>query len=84
MTTIVRLAVDIEVEGGDPQEVENAIREGRIQVGNFAKDAIVRTDENVDTGNLVMTTLGGGAHVHDASGGFCDMCDRYSRVHVLP
>lgn len=81
----IRIAVDIDVEQGDADEIAKAVFAGRGAIGNFALDVIARNDDNVDTSQLQAHAVAGAAHVHSVEdGSYCGMCDKYSRrVHLV-
>lgn len=77
----IRFAVDLEVEKGDPDEILQALKDGLLGVANFSKDVEIRSSDRID--NIKIKSIAGGAHFHDTSDGFCNMCDKYSRRQVL-
>lgn len=82
--TAVRFVIDIEVEEGDAAEVSDALFAGREAIANFAKDVVVRADDNVDTSRLKIKATGGHSHPgHDTSGSYCEVCDKYARHQIL-
>jgi hypothetical protein len=77
----IRVALDIEVEKGDTDAIMKAVFEERGAIANFIKDVIIPASEPGDGAKVA--ALAGGSHVHDVSGGFCTMCDKYSRKQTL-
>jgi len=83
MAEQIRFAIDLKVTEGSAEEVKKAIFEGREVIANFAKDVVVMTNDDLAGEPVKIEALAGGAHVHDTSDGYCNMCDRYSREQTL-
>lgn len=78
MADVVRLALDVVVEKGDPKKVAEALFENREAILGFATAVILK--ENEVTAEMKIKKAAGGSHHHDpsADGGKCSECVRYS------
>jgi len=83
MADVVRIALDVVVDSGDPKRVAEVLYEAGEQILGFATAVILKEDER--TAEMEIRKAARGSHQHDpeSEGGRCTMCVRYAGRELL-
>jgi hypothetical protein len=83
MADVVRIALDLVVDSGDPTKVSEVLYEAGEAILGFAASVILKEDER--TAEMEVRKAARGSHVHDpeSDGGRCNQCVRYAGRELL-